>query len=173
MSLAGHERPINLSDDWLTPRYIIEALGEFDLDPCASTGEGQQQTAKRMIRLPEDGLAGEWAGSVWLNPPYSRFAIGRWLERLANHGNGIALVFARSDSAWFQNHVLGPADAILWMERRIRFLTPDGEQAPSSAGAPSVLAAYGPQNVSALFSCGLGGIITVGSMPLASGCLGT
>ena len=22
-------------DEWLTPAYITEALGEFDLDPCA------------------------------------------------------------------------------------------------------------------------------------------
>ncbi len=166
MSLVGHERPINLSDDWLTPHYIIEALGEFDLDPCASNGLGQQPTARLMFRLPDDGLLAEWNGRVWLNPPYSRSVIGRWLERMANHGNGIALVFSRTDSAWFQNYVLSKADAILWIERRIRFLTPDGAKAPNTAGAPSVLAAYGPQNVSALFSCGLGGIITVGSMPL-------
>lgn len=35
-SLSGHQRPnAGLSDDWLTPPEIIEALGPFDLDPCA------------------------------------------------------------------------------------------------------------------------------------------
>lgn len=167
MSLTGHERPINLTDDWLTPRYIIEALGEFDLDPCASLGEGQMTTAKRMIRLPEDGLEAAWNGRVWLNPPYSRFAIGRWLQRLADHGDGIALVFARSDSKWFQNHVLRRANAILWMSGRIRFLLPDGQPAPNTAGAPSVLAAYGSQNVAAIFGSRIAGIITVGSTVIA------
>ena len=32
---TSFERSANASDEWYTPREIIEALGEFDLDPCA------------------------------------------------------------------------------------------------------------------------------------------
>ena len=30
---TSFERSANASDEWYTPREIIEALGEFDLDP--------------------------------------------------------------------------------------------------------------------------------------------
>ena len=29
------ERSSNSTDEWYTPKEIIDALGEFDLDPCA------------------------------------------------------------------------------------------------------------------------------------------
>ena len=29
------ERSANSTDEWYTPKEIIDALGEFDLDPCA------------------------------------------------------------------------------------------------------------------------------------------
>lgn len=57
------------SDEWYTPPYITKALGEFDLDPCAARG---WITAKNHLYKEDDGLANEWHGRVWLNPPYSR-----------------------------------------------------------------------------------------------------
>lgn len=33
-----HTRPFNgKTNDWITPKWLIDALGPFDLDPCAST----------------------------------------------------------------------------------------------------------------------------------------
>lgn len=29
------EKSANSTDEWYTPKEIIDALGEFDLDPCA------------------------------------------------------------------------------------------------------------------------------------------
>ena len=34
---TSFERSANASDEWYTPREIIEALGEFDLDPVSYT----------------------------------------------------------------------------------------------------------------------------------------
>jgi hypothetical protein len=35
--ITGHEQPYRgETNDWLTPRYILHALGKFDLDPCAA-----------------------------------------------------------------------------------------------------------------------------------------
>jgi hypothetical protein len=35
--ISGHEQPYKgETNDWLTPRYILDALGKFDLDPCAA-----------------------------------------------------------------------------------------------------------------------------------------
>ena len=65
------ERSANTSDEWYTPREIIEALGEFDLDPCAPM-HPLWPTAKIMYNKQDNGLVQNWKGRVWLNPPYSR-----------------------------------------------------------------------------------------------------
>ena len=58
---------------WITPRWIIEALGPFDLDPCCPDEGMPWPTARKMVRKSEDGLSVDWAEDrVWLNPPYGR-----------------------------------------------------------------------------------------------------
>ena len=65
------ERSACATDEWYTPKEIIDALGEFDLDPCAPVNP-LWQTAKVMYNKNADGLKQDWKGRVWLNPPYSR-----------------------------------------------------------------------------------------------------
>src|SRR3546814_4162922 len=83
-------------ETWLTPLPIVSALGPFDLDPCAAPSPRPWPTAARHIELPEDGFAAEWSGRVWMNPPYGS-EMARWLDKLATHRNGCALIFARSE----------------------------------------------------------------------------
>ena len=149
------------SDDWLTPHYMLDVLGKFDLDPCASNGIGQRKTADHMVRLPQNGLADDfvWSGRIFCNPPYSD--AGPWVKRLADSGNGIAIVFAKSSAAWFQQEVLQRADAVLWLHGRLRFLKPDGTPGDYTARESSVLVAYGAQNALALAGCGLDGYLTM------------
>lgn len=86
------------NDTTLTPLWLIDALGgPFDTDPCAYEGH---YTAHKRIVWPDDGLRAEWHGRVWCNPPYSDPR--PWMRRMAEHGNGIALVLASTDTAWFQ-----------------------------------------------------------------------
>ena len=81
MSMGGHQSAAMLKDEWLTPPAIIQALGEFDLDPCApSDARRPWDTAQRHFCVEQNGLAQEWNGRVWLNPPYGLEA-ARWLER--------------------------------------------------------------------------------------------
>ena len=99
--MRHHERPVcGATDEWLTPPQLLKALGPFDLDPCAPV-ERPWPTARVHYTRSDDGLAQRWFGFVWLNPPYGQ-ATGRWLERLHLHGDGLALVFARTETAWFQ-----------------------------------------------------------------------
>lgn len=86
-------------EDWLTPPEILRALGTFDLDPCSPT-DRPWDTAKIHYTKIDDGLAKPWHGRVWLNPPYGN-KTKSWLSRLALHGNGIALVFARTETKSF------------------------------------------------------------------------
>lgn len=138
---------------WLTPPHIIDALGPFDLDPCAAPG---WPTATEHYILPTDGLAQPWRGMVWLNPPYGSEA-WTWLDRLAQHGSGIALIFARTETAGFVSQVWDKADAVLFLHGRLHFHYPDGTRAPANSGAPSCLVAYGKEAHQRLERCGLAG----------------
>ena len=122
------------SDEFYTPAHIPAALGPFDLDPCA----GPSKHARRNIRRPKNGLAAKWRGRIWMNPPYSR--LEDWLSRFVQHGNGIALVNARPDAAWFQEFAAG-ASALLFLRGRTKFTTPGGDCRHPPVG--SVLIAYG------------------------------
>ena len=151
--MGSHESARAGTTTWLTPPHILDALGPFDLDPCAAPGWG---TADRHIILPEDGLAAEWAGRVWLNPPYG-MAAWKWLAKLAEHGHGTALVFARTETAGFVEQVWSKAAAILFLHGRLHFHLADGTRAPGNAGAPSCLVAYGANDAGALQRSGLDG----------------
>lgn len=133
--------------EWLTPPAILKALGTFDLDPCAPINR-PWDIATRHYTVADDGLSLPWSGRVWLNPPYDQLA-ERWLERLAEHGDGIALIFARTDTKAFHDQIWGKADALLFIRGRVQFCRPDGTPG-TRCGAPSVLAAYGHGNVGAL-----------------------
>jgi hypothetical protein len=156
-AIGGHHRPHKgLTNDWLTPPEIVKALGPFDLDPCCPAVM-PWKTAGRMIHWPDsDGMLERWSGSVWLNPPYGP-QTGHWLKRLYQHGNGIALVFARTETAMFRDWVWRKADAVLFVEGRLHFHRPDGKRAEANSGAPSVLIAYGPECAERLKKCGIGG----------------
>src|SRR5690606_17764111 len=142
-------RPVAASHVWLTPPEIVQALGPFDLDPCAAPEPRPWPTATRHITLPDDGLAAEWHGRVWCNPPFGSHT-GAWLARMADHGNGIALAFARTDTAMFQRWVFDRADAVLFLAGRPHFRLPDGTRAKGNSGGPICLIAYGRNNALAL-----------------------
>jgi len=137
--MGSHQSHRAGTTTWLTPPHIINALGPFDLDPCAAP---DWYTASRTYVLPQDGLALPWSGHVWLNPPYGSEA-WTWLARLAEHGDGIALIFARTETAGFVREVWGKASAVKFLHGRLHFHYPDGSRAPANSGAPSVLVAYG------------------------------
>lgn len=147
--LSGYQSGGFTRETWLTPRHVIQALGAFDLDPCAAPSPRPWPTAARHIELPDDGFATEWTGRVWCNPPYGAEA-SRWLDKLATHGNGIALVFARVDTAMFHEQVWPRAHGILFLRGRITFCDPHGMPAKTNGGAPSCLIAYGANNADVL-----------------------
>ena len=152
-------RPSAGTHDWLTPPDIVRALGEFDLDPCAAMNQ-PWQTASLMIAPPHNGLDAEWHGRVWLNPPYGAHTAA-WLRRLADHGDGVALVFARTETEMFTRWVWPHADALLFMAKRPHFHRPDGTRAKGNSGGPMVLIAYGAHNVASLRRSGIAGALVM------------
>jgi hypothetical protein len=143
------------SVEWYTPPEIFKALGvSFDLDPAAPPGGVPWVPAARLFSRADDGLAQQWQGRVWLNPPYG-LGISRWMGKLADHGDGLALVFARTDMPWFQQ-AFGSATAVCFIKGRLQFIPGEGQAAPRQASAPSVLLAYGLPCALVLAESGLG-----------------
>jgi phage N-6-adenine-methyltransferase len=145
-----HDSVDNKTVDWYTPQWVFDALDlKFDLDPCAPKGGVPWIPAAQHYSLPDDGLKEPWHGRIWLNPPYGT-QTKKWLKRLDEHGNGVALVFARTDCQWFHQHVVN-ASAILLLSGRISFVDGLGKTSTNGAGAGSMLIAWGGSNALALF----------------------
>lgn len=130
------------SVEWYTPPEIFRKLGiSFDLDPASLHDMETFVPAVRKLTVFDDGLSKEWAGRVWLNPPYGPMT-GRWIKRMAEHRNGIALVFSRTDTAWCQE-AMKSADAMLFMAGRIEFIPgQENQHKRARCGASTVLFAW-------------------------------
>jgi hypothetical protein len=133
---------------WLTPLPLLRALGPFDLDPCACSEPRPWPTAALHYVESEDGLTKPWNGFVWCNPPYSPSTLaGAFIDRMAQHGNGLLLIFARTETENWHRSIWGIADAVYFFEGRLAFHKPDGTLGDANAGAPSALIAYGAEAV--------------------------
>lgn len=155
-----------MSNDWLSPPSLLAELGAlapdhddpggwklgklpFACDPCSSRQQ-PWPTARVMYDEDDDGLGREWKGEVWLNSPYGR-DLYTWLARLAIHGDGLALLYARTDTLGFHAHVWNKADAVFFFHGRPWFHKPvTGERAAANSGGPMVIAAYGKASVKRL-----------------------
>lgn len=160
------------TSEWWTPPHVFEALGlEFDLDPCAPPPtKAEWIPATSRYSLPWNGLETPWFGRVWLNPPYGR-ETGAWVRKLADHGDGIALTFARTDVAWWHDTV-PRASAVCFIKGRLTFIPGEGQSAPGNSGGPSALIAFGERCAEAVENCGLGivyGRSTTNHLPKGSG----
>jgi hypothetical protein len=147
--MAHHEATVGLSDEWYTPPFVFEALGEyFDLD-VASPGPAVVPWVPADFHYVSRGLERPWFGFVWMNPPFGgRNGYDPWGQRFVKHGNGIAVSPVRTGAAWCQRLMAG-SDAILFWSPKIRFWTPDGDTA-GNPGYATMLCAAGPRAIAAL-----------------------
>jgi phage N-6-adenine-methyltransferase len=142
-ALFSSDRP-----DWNTPAEVLELvrhLGPIGLDPCSNAASIVGAAVE--WRLPEvDGLEMPWGGHglVFLNPPYGR-GINLWTRRCCivpgvrpPEDQVVALVPARTDTAWWTEAVEA-VDAVCFWRGRLTFLG-----APNPAPFPSALLYYGP-----------------------------
>lgn len=154
MSIGGHHSARPNTDEWLTPPELLQALGPFDLDPSAPVLR-PWDTAEMHYTIQENGLLQRWEGRVWLNPPYS--IASRFMARMAEHGRGTSLIFARTETKWWFKTIWPVAAALLFLKGRLNFHLPDGRRAAKNAGAPSVLVAYGQDDAERLADSGIPG----------------
>ena len=159
-SMGGHEKAgYGETNEWYTPPHIFTSLGlDFDLDPASPLdGPVSWIPAKRFLSAQEDGLHTAWEGKVWLNPPYGA-DMGKWVAKLAAHGNGVALLFARTDTVWFHKYGVR-ANIICFLNGRLTFFPGSKQKITSNAGAPSMLLGFGDECSDAVRTCGLGAVM--------------
>jgi phage N-6-adenine-methyltransferase len=109
------------TDEWTTPPEIVAEYGDFDLDPCA-----REESAKAtyFYTKADDGLAQDWFGRVWVNPPYSNPA--PWCQKAvaeiqAGRVTEVVMLLPGSiDTGWFHDWVV-PYAEIHFRRGRIRF----------------------------------------------------
>lgn len=160
--ISAHQSSISQSVDWLTPPEWIEALGPFDLDPCIPSAGMPWRTAEMMWTPEIDGLRRPWFRRVWCNPPYGApKVIEPWMKRMAEHGNGVALIFARTETACWFKYVWPKATGALFVQGRPHFHRADGVRADMNSGGPVALLAYGEANMKALAASGIKGKLVI------------
>lgn len=150
--------PKHKSVEWYTPGWVFDALGlNFDLDPASPHDMETEVPAKTKYTVFDDGLKNPWTGRVWLNPPYGPDT-GTWMKKMSQHGNGIALVFSRTDAEWCQE-AMKSASAMLFISGRVQFV-PGRENAHKKGrcGAGSMLFAFGTECAIALRKLGNRGV---------------
>jgi phage N-6-adenine-methyltransferase len=98
-----------MNDKWATPQKFFDKVNAefgFDVDVCALP-----ETAKcELYFTPEvNGLAQEWKGSVWCNPPYGK-TIGAWLRKAYNSASKgatvVCLVPTRTNAPWWHDYAM-------------------------------------------------------------------
>jgi hypothetical protein len=140
------------SDEYYTPERYYKPLGNFDFDPCA----GPSSCIATVNNRAMNGLEITWEGRVWLNPPYSKGAKEAFLDRLAAHGTGTALVPASTDTAWFAK-AFQQASAVLLVTGRINFTRPLNKKSANAGG--NAYFAFGSHDAEMLLKSGIKGIV--------------
>jgi len=148
----SHWEASSKSDEWYTPKYVFDALGcRFDLD----VAHPQIQTHVPYNNMYCEGsLERWWYGFIWMNPPFGgRNSIEPWLGKFFAHGNGIALTPDRTSCPWWQS-ALRKADAVLFVDGKVKFERPDGSIGKSPSNG-TTLFAVGKRGVDALINAEL------------------
>jgi phage N-6-adenine-methyltransferase len=144
------------SNEWYTPPELFDTLNTtFDLDVAAPKGGVPWIPAKNYYHEEIDGLKQDWNGFVWCNPPYGKDT-GLWLDKFIQHKNGIALVFARTDTKWFHNYAIN-SDAICFIKGRLAFYKGNVQAKQGSTG--NMLLGCGDKAVQVIQQADLGYVV--------------
>ena len=131
------------NNEWYTPPEYIEAardvLGGIDLDPASTATANAVIGAKEFFTPEDDGLAQEWHGRVWMNPPYASALIGKFTEKMAQSfksgkvTEAIVLVNNATETSWFRE-LIDVASAVCFPGGRVKFWSPDRDSATPLQG---------------------------------------
>lgn len=176
---------IGVHDVWATPleniggKSLQSWFDKFgihpDLDVCATSNNKKckyfftkhhNDTADPTC-MGLNGLEREWHHNYFANFPYSE--ISKWMEHAyyqsrVNNVSGIILCFAKTDTRWWWNWVMGekhekfgPVVETYWIKGRVRFLDSSfdncclpvlkGKQGKNCSPYPSCFVVFRPRNI--------------------------
>ena len=120
------------NNEWYTPiEYINSAknvMGRLDLDPASNDFAQAQIKAENYYTASNCGLSKEGKGNVWLNPPYSRGLLDKFIGKLISEDSisqYICLVNSSTDTKWC-HELMDNSDAMCLTKGRISFLDENG-----------------------------------------------
>ena len=124
MGVGRHQRS---RDDWETPEHIYRPYADryrIVLDVCANA---RNHKAPFWISKRENALIREWEGVWWMNPPYGRGIIGKWVQKAHQEAQagrwGVALLPAFTGNGWWIDTVWRHyRQNVEWVRKRIHFV---------------------------------------------------
>ena len=126
---------------WETPDEFFARLDKifsFNLDACA---DGSNKKCEKYYTETDNSLTKEWFGSVWCNPPYSKFQRDfvkhGYNESVKNNSTVVFLIPARPDTKLWQDFIFKKASLICFVKGRIKF-----KGAKDSAPFPSAIVVF-------------------------------
>ena len=128
------------TDMWATPQAFFDKYNDiykFDLDVCATR---ENAKCEKYFTEEDDGLAQEWTGVCFMNPPYGREII-RWMKKAYESSlrgaTVVCLVPARTDTKWWHEYAM--MGEIEFIRGRLKF-----GDAKNSAPFPSAVVVFAP-----------------------------
>lgn len=128
------------TDLWATPQHFFDkydAQFGFTLDVCALP---ENAKCARFFTPEVDGLAQEWTGVCWMNPPYGR-GIGAWVRKAYEASKAgatvVCLLPARTDTKWWHDYC--QKGQVEFIRGRLKF-----GDAKNSAPFPSAVVVFRP-----------------------------
>lgn len=110
--------------EWATPANVFDPLNSefrFTLDVCANS---ENSKCPAFYDMEKNGLAQQWVGTCWMNPPYGR-EMTEWLRKaIAERENGVttvALIPARTNTGWWHDLVI-PNGEVRFLRGRPKFV---------------------------------------------------
>lgn len=130
------------TDLWETPLDFFKRLDEvfrFETDVCALA---ENAKCLKYFTPSDDGLAQEWHGCCWMNPPYGR-VIGAWVEKAfhsarINRATVVCLLPARVDTRWWHDYCA--KGEVYFVKGRLKF-----GNCKNSAPFPSAVVVFRPR----------------------------
>lgn len=132
---------------WETPITLFNKLNarfNFTLDVCALE---ENAKCEKFFSPEDDGLAQDWSGSCWMNPPYGK-TINLWMKKAYEESQRpeveyvVCLVPSRTDTRWWADYAMNAAE-IIFVKGRLKF---GGSK--NSAPFPSAIIVFNKHNVS-------------------------